>query len=165
MWLLFPLNVQTIAKINKPNSLTQSRDFRVCKSKGLGGLTWLVQNSPVYSDITINKERIESLPENVELLLSNSREEETVCEKSGSKTFETPVDLGPTIECEIRSKELSSFLTIVKSTPKLQNKWVNKFLNSVELNIIGDQSINEFKTQYLATKAFHTFSWWERWSN
>lgn len=51
---------------------------------------------------------------------------------------------------------MSSFLPSFHPTAKLQKELVNDFVNSVELDIIDDQPVNEFNTQYLATMAFPT---------
>jgi len=85
--ITFPSNVQKVAnvlpnllhelpiiKIHKRNSTFQSRDFRVKRSKVLNALRWLINNNPVYSDITISEERVNCLREDGEINISTINE-------------------------------------------------------------------------------------------
>jgi hypothetical protein len=40
------------------------KDVRVRKQKVLNALVWLINNNPYYSQITINEDALNSLPEN-----------------------------------------------------------------------------------------------------
>lgn len=84
----------------------------------------------------------------------NYNENKTVF-NSDNENEDLPVDLSPILE-DITHNETSSILPSVHCTGKLQKELVNDFVNSVELDLISDQPVNEFKTQYLATMVFPT---------
>jgi len=127
--ITFPFDVQTVANLlpNLPDDLpllkfvphndnenSQSKDFRVRKAKILNALEWLIENNPVYSDVTISYERIEILPEDENISINKCIE----IEKSHPRD-EVPVDLGPIQYEDNEDKEFSSFIP-TSSNSKLQ---------------------------------------------
>ena len=171
--ITFPNNVQKVVNIlpNLPGDLplikikkkdsANSKDFRVQKAKVLAALNWLAHNNPVYKDIEIDQDRIDMLPVDDELDSITS----ISIEKDNASTVDmdtcdlvdddVPVDLGPNIDESNTPEELSSFVPM-QNNSKTQKQILEEFPSSTELDIIGDDAINEYNTPFLATMAFPT---------
>ena len=154
--ITFPTDVQHVANV-LPNLLQdlplvsignsekyKSKEFRVRRSKVLDALKWLVHNNSLYSDIVIDESRVFELP--VDDLVDNFVSVEG--DLSESEVFEEPN------ACDI--EERSSFI-LASINKKTQRNLIREHINSsVELDIIGENPINEFRVSHLGALAFPT---------
>ena len=142
-------------------------EFRVRRRKVLQALLWLVGNNPVYRNVTIDESRLENLPDdgnlnidvvmldNVDLTTADTGPPIDKSDNEVKESFEVPfhVDNG---NSDFEEKELSSLLSASISQVPKENEIIEKAFG-VGMNPemkIGDEPINEFCTQYLATLAF-----------
>jgi len=85
-------NELPIVKLECKNSNEKSRDFVVRRDKVLCALKWLISNNPFYKDVTIDIQRINTLPVNGNI-------EDRVL-KVNTLSEDGKVDLGPSNDDE-----------------------------------------------------------------
>ena len=137
-----------VIRLVAENSDFKSKDFRVRRLKVLIALQWLVNNNPIYSDVIIDENRINALPEdNVISGLRNIY----INEETGHSV---PEDRGPVLSENV-NEEMSSFLPINLNMKK-QKDIIIEQANTYELEFISDTPFNEFSTEYIAAMSFPT---------
>ena len=152
----------------------QSKDFHVRKQKVSDALHWLVENNPLYKNITIDHVQLNALPENSRLDLVTKIDFEADATKSNeinckpdsdSEEEQTGIDRGP-IDSKLdqdlvfdENTEMSSFLPLQDDIQKEKDLIVEKIKTYTSEKYpwqIGDYPFNEFRTEYLATMSFPT---------
>ena len=179
--ITLPNNVQHIADIlpHCPKDLPiiaftfegkseYSKEFRLRQEKVLFALLWLVKNNPLCKEITIDFNRIKAVPIDGQILIQSvdfkDFDSNDIMPDRGPVDFESALD-----DIENDKELLSSFLPESLSQPK-ENDRINRCFseatsdhqseishgspaNVVEL---GDEPLNEYTTQYLASLSFPT---------
>lgn len=171
--ITFPQNIYQLASIlprcpktlpiivfssfsNRKNNM--SKDFIVRREKVAKALNWLILNNPLYKDVHVDKNVLNDLPTNgiPNLPILN-------CETNDSE-LDIDVDRGPVdIDSEEmvydRNSEMSSFIPSKMTKMKKETDLItDAILKDVHFSWPdrGEQPLNEFTTQYLATMAFPT---------
>ena len=139
---------------------TTFRDVTVRKQKVYSALLWLINNNPHYSDLTINEDALNTLPENgVPANLMSVETEDDIVSDSDS-----PVATGPPTDNPFEdvvyndSTEMSSFLPVGEQ----QQKEIEAVRNQLSENepmswpSLENEPLNEYQISHLATMAFPT---------
>ena len=152
----------------------QSKDFHVRKQKVSDALHWLVENNPLYKNITIDYAQLNALPENSRLDLVTkinfeadaTKSNEINCKPdSDSEEEQIGIDRGP-IDSKLdqdlvfdENTEMSSFLPLQDDIQKEKDLIAEKIKTCTSKKYpwqIVDYPFNEFRTEYLATMSFPT---------
>ena len=131
------------------------KEFKVRREKVLNALLWLIQNNPLYANITIDYYRLESLPVDGFINVDTVDFNQEISQQVG--------DLGPPnsdlFEDDNRSELNVSSLLPENLSPQTEEKVIKQSLDKVisknSLDV-GSQPLDEFKTQFLASLAFPT---------
>ncbi|XP_066921730.1 uncharacterized protein [Clytia hemisphaerica] len=146
----------------------RSRDLRVRRQKVLDALVWLTgknsmgePNNPRYQNVTIDRSRFDKLPEDdyLQMPMNVDFNQEEVEDDDLDNEGILP-DFGPnsedseekTYDC---NTEMGSFIPIKVKTKKEKDIINDSILNPESVKI-GNEPLNEFTTEYLATLAFPT---------
>ena len=147
-----PLSLDVLVVRRKSaNDPTAFRDFIVRRSKVFRALIWLKENNPYYNDITIDKEILDSLPENGSIfnMLPHIRDEQSEDD-----------DLNDT---ENGDESISRTFVPLDPPTHREDEAINEALNRIQSNNppitwpeIEGVPINEFQTPGYMARAFPT---------
>ena len=140
----------------------------------MDALHWLVENNPLYKNITINHGQLNALPENSRLDLVTkinfeadaTKSNEINCKAdSDGEEEQIGIDRGP-IDSKLdqdlvfdENTEMRSFLPLQDDIQKEKDLITEKIKTCTSEKYpwqIGDYPFNEFRTEYLATMSFPT---------
>ena len=140
-----PIITFTLKKYNNKNY-----DFKIRRQKVLDALIWLTQNNPLYHQIHLDYERINSLPVDDYLdvqIVSLAQSESDIAYDEGPSA---------TVENELKSQsQFTSSLPANQSQPLEQDRIQDTISGPHSMDVASDP-INEFSTPFLATLAFST---------
>ena len=129
------------------------KDVIVRKEKVHNALIWLINNNPLYKDITVNKNALDALPVNG--VPNDLQSIDTNVENQSVSYVDKTED-----EEEIfdRHTDTSSFLPQAESDLLEHDAIKNdlKYEDKLKWPTIGKQPLNEYATPFLATMAFPT---------
>ena len=137
------------------------RDVSVRKQKVHNALVWLINNNPHYSEITINEDALDLLPENgvVPDLMTVETDNDIVSDDNCSADVGPPTD-NPSEDIVYNdSTEMSSFLPVGEQ----QQQEIEAVRNQLSQNepmqwpTVENEPLNEYQVSHLATMAFPTF--------
>ncbi len=140
-----------VVRRKSANDPTAFRDFIVRRSKVFRALIWLKENNPYYNDITIDKEILDSLPENGSIfnMLPHIRDEQSEVD-----------DLNDT---ENGDESISRTFVPLDPPTHREDEAINEALNRIQSNNppitwpeIEGVPINEFQTPGYMARAFPT---------
>ena len=136
------------------------RDITVRRQKVLDALLWLIENNPLYNNVQMNLNSLNSLPENgIPPDLVTVESEELANFNNGCEP-----DLGPPTANAAEdlvfneTTEPSSFLPVGEQQQKEPEAIRNQLSlqQSIVWPTVENQPFNEYETPYLATMAFPT---------
>ena len=137
------------------------KDFTVRRHRVLEALLWLKTNNPFFKDIEIDRQVIQSLPENGvpdELRYVIDDNEPSVHVENEGPPQEPTVSANASVEELILGNDSTSFIPM-RQRQRKDGAAIQDAVNEVELldwpSTEGDV-VNEFKTDGLATMAFPT---------
>ena len=145
----------------------KSKELRVCRKKVIDALFWLTgknnkgePNNPRYQDVTIDKTRFDSLPEDDFFKMPMNVEFESSENENSDEDEEINPDLGPYAEENDEkvydcNTEMGSFIS-TKVNSRKEKDVLNDSVLKPETIKIGKDALNEFTTEYLAAMAFPT---------
>jgi len=145
-------NELPVVKLEWKHSKEKSRDFIVRRDKVLCALKWLTSHNQFYKDVTIDIERINTLP------VDGNIEDRVL--KIDTLLEDERVDLGPRNDDEkekeqVEKKENASFLPSAVSQPREKVR-LQQNIQQCEMEIDGDNPFSEYSTPYLASICFPT---------
>ena len=136
------------------------RDVTVRKQKVHNALVWLINNNPHYSELLINEDALNSLPENgvPPDLMTVETDDDIVPDDNCSPDVGPPTD-NPSEDIVYNdSTEMSSFLPVGEQ----QQREIEAVRNQLSENepmpwpSVENEPINEYQISHLATMAFPT---------
>ena len=136
------------------------RDVTVRKQKVHDALVWLINNNLHYSELLINKDALNSLPENgvPPGLMTVETDDDIVSDDNGSPDVGPPTD-NPSEDIVYNdSTEMSSFLPVGEE----QQQEIEAVRNQLSENepipwpSVENEPLNEYQISHLATMAFPT---------
>ncbi len=136
------------------------KDVTVRKQKVHSALVWLINNNPHYSEITINEDALNSLPENgvAPDLMTVETDNDIVSDDNCSADVGPPTD-NPSEDIVYNdSTEMSSFLPVGEQ----QQQEIEAVKNQLSQNepmqwpSVENEPLNEYQVSHLATMAFPT---------
>ena len=136
------------------------RDVTVRKQKVHNALVWLINNNPHYSELTIDEEALNSLPENgvPPDLMTVETDDDIVSDDNCSPDVGPPTD-NPSEDIVYNgSTEMSSFLPVGEQ----QQQEIEAVRNQLSENepmlwpSVENEPLNEYQVSHLATMAFPT---------
>jgi hypothetical protein len=137
------------------------RDVTVRKQKVHNALVWLINNNPHYSELLINEDALNSLPENgvPPDLMTVETDDDIVSDDNCSPDVGPPTD-NPSEDIVYNdSTEMSSFLPVGEQ----QQQEIEAVRNQLSENepmpwpsVVENEPINEYQVSHLATMAFPT---------
>ena len=136
------------------------RDVTVRKQKVHDALVWLINNNPHYSELLINEDALNSLPENgvPPDLMTVETDDDIVSDDNCSPDVGPPTD-NPSEDIVYNdSTEMSSFLPVGEQ----QQQEIEAVRNQLSENepmpwpSVENEPINEYQVSHLATMAFPT---------
>ena len=136
------------------------RDVTVRKQKVHNALVWLINNNPHYSELLINEDALNSLPENgvPPDLMTVETDDDIVSDDNCSPDVGPPTD-NPSEDIVYNdSTEMSSFLPVGEQ----QQQEIEAVRNQLSENepmswpSVENEPINEYQVSHLATMAFPT---------
>ena len=135
------------------------KDCVVRRQKVHSALLWLIQNNPLYTDVQINEQVLNCLPNNgVPVDLLSVESEDSISYDNVEPDFGPPTD--DSGECSVFNESNdSSFLPVGEQQQQQElNAIRNQISASEPLNwpTVDNQPVNEYETSYLATMAFPT---------
>ncbi|CAB3984730.1 Hypothetical predicted protein [Paramuricea clavata] len=136
------------------------RDVTVRKQKVHNALVWLINNNPHYSELTINEEALNSLPENgvPPDLMTVETDDDIVSDDNCSLDAGPPTDNPSEDIVYNHSTEMSSFLPVGEQ----QQQQIEAVRNQLSENepmpwpSVENEPLNEYQVSHLATMAFPT---------
>ncbi len=151
----YPKDVAVIIVKVKDNTF---KDVTVRKQKVHSALVWLINNNPHYSEIIINEDALNSLPENgvAPDLMTVETDNDMVSDDNCSADVGPPTD-NPSEDIVYNdSTEMSSFL------PVGEQQQIDAVRNQLSENepmqwpSVENEPLNEYQVSHLATMAFPT---------
>ena len=136
------------------------RDVTVRKQKVHNALVWLINNNPHYSELLINEDALNSLPENgvPPGLMTVETDDDIISDDNCSPDVGPPTD-NPSEDIVYNdSTEMSSFLPVGEQ----QQQEIEAVRNQLSENepmpwpSVENEPINEYQISHLATMAFPT---------
>ena len=149
----FPKGLSLIILKIKGSS-TDSKSLFVRREVVLSALMWLIGNNPLYSDVTVNHNSVESLP--LAGVPVDFKEVET---NHRTDNFENDADIPDDEKPYDRHTEVSSFF--VATDKQLQevdaiDMQLSNMLGSMDWPSVENEPLNEYSTPFLASMAFPT---------
>ncbi|XP_020896155.1 uncharacterized protein LOC110235051 [Exaiptasia diaphana] len=133
------------------------KDVNVQRQKVHDALTWLIQNNPHYSDVQIDQEALNALPDNdVPYDLLTVQTDET--SDNNEPDLGPPTDNHSEDRVYNESTDMSSFLPIGEEQEQEIDAVRQQLLGDEPMSwpTVEDQPLNEYQTPFLATMAFPT---------
>ena len=136
------------------------KDVTVRKQKVHNALVWLRNNNPHYSELTINEDALDSLPENgvPPTLMTVETDDDVVSNDNCSPDVGPPTDNPSEDIVYNASTEMSSFLPVGEQ----QQTEIEVVRNQLSENepiqwpSVANEPLNEYQISHLATMAFPT---------
>ena len=136
------------------------KDAKVRKQKIHDALIWLTRNNPHYSELTINDDALNLLPDNGVLpdLMTVETDEDIVADDDSSNVYVGPPTDNPSEDVIYNdSTQMSSFLPVGEQQHELQAVRNQLSENDLmEWPTIDSEPLNEYQVSHLATTAFPT---------
>jgi hypothetical protein len=137
------------------------KDVRVRKQKVLNALVWLIiNNNPYYSQITINEDALNSLPENgvPPDLMSVETNDDIVSDANFSPDMGPPTDNPSEDVVYNNATEMCSFLPVGEQEQQEIEAIRNQLSENEPMQwpSVEDEPLNEYQVSHLATMAFPT---------
>ena len=135
------------------------KDCVVRSQKVHSALLWLIQNNPLYTDVQINEQALNCLPNNgVPVDLLSVESEDSISYDNVEPDFGPPTDDSGEYSVFNEPNDMSSFLPVGEQQQQELNAIRNQISASEPLNwpTVDNQPVNEYETSYLATMAFPT---------
>ena len=136
------------------------KDVRVRKQRVQNALVWLINNNPHYSELLINENALNSLPENgvPPDLMTVETDNDIVSDDNGSPDLGPPTDNPSEDIVYNESTEMSSFLPVGEQEQKEIEAVTNQLSENepIEWPSVENEPLNEYQVSHLATMAFPT---------
>ncbi|CAB4041007.1 ATP-dependent DNA helicase PIF1, partial [Paramuricea clavata] len=129
------------------------KDVKVRREKVHNALLWLIQNNPLYAELEIDTDALNSLPEN------GVETEDDIINDSDMMPDEGPLTDNPDEDIVYNnSTEFSSFLPVGEQQVQEKEAVRNQLSGNgaIAWPTVGDQALNEYQISCLATMAFPT---------
>ncbi len=136
------------------------KDVTVRKQKVQEALLWLIQNNPYYSDLQVNEDALNLLPENgvPPDLMTVETDDDIVSDDNCSPDVGPPTD-NPTEDIVYNdSTEMSSFLPVGEQQQQEIEAVRNQLTGNdpMQWPSVENEPLNEYQISHLATMAFPT---------
>ncbi len=136
------------------------KDVTVRKQKVHSALVWLINNNPHYSEITINEDALNSLPENgvAPDLMTVETDNDMISDDNCSADVGPPTD-NPSEDIVYNdSTEMSSFLPVGEQQQQEMEAVRNQLSENEPMQwpSVENNPLNEYQVSHLATMAFPT---------
>ena len=136
------------------------KDVTVRKQKVHNALVWLINNNPHYSELTINEDALNSLPENgvPPDLMTVETDDDMVSDGNCSADVGPPTD-NPSEDIVYNdSTEMSSFLPVGEQQQQEMESVRNQLSENEPMQwpSVENEPVNEYQVSHLATMAFPT---------
>ena len=136
------------------------KDVTVRKQKVHDALVWLINNNPYYSEVTINVDGLNSLPENgvPSHLTTVETDHDVVSDDICSTDLGPPTDNPSEDIVYNNSTEMSSFLPVGEQQQQEIEAVRNQLSESeaIDWPSLENEPLNEYQVSHLATMAFQT---------
>ena len=134
------------------------RDVTVRKEKVHNALVWLINNNPHYSELTINEDALNLLPENgvPPDLITVQTDDDIVSDDNCSRYAGPPTDNPSEDIVYNNSTEMSSFLPVGEQQQQEIEAVRNQLSENepMEWPTVENEPLNEYQVSHLATMAF-----------
>ncbi len=136
------------------------KDVTVRKQKVHNALVWLINNNPHYSELTVNEDALNSLPENgvPPDLMTVETDDDMVSDGNCSADVGPPTD-NPSEDIVYNdSTEMSSFLPVGEQQQQEMEAVRNQLSENEPMQwpSVENEPLNEYQVSHLATMAFPT---------
>ena len=146
-----------IVKVKARNNTFKGVTVR--RQKVHDALLWLIRNNPQYSDIEIDEQALNILPNNgVPSELLSLETDEDIISGDSEQDLGPPTDNPSEDTVYNESTDMSSFLPVGEQQEQELNAVRNQLSGDEPMSwpTVKDQPLNEYQTPYLATMAFPT---------